>query len=138
MILKEILEDVLPTKWSRWTAVLTAASSITVLPLPYLWPFSVLIKTDTERQIFQALLLVSTFLIGTLICLLLVVIDYHKQAKKSLMKSINSKIHPYLLLKSMSTLMLLKTIKHRGTHNKSIQPSRNKRLLLLLLLYAPG
>lgn len=88
MDLKEILQDVLPTKWSRWIMVLTFLSLPGVSFLPHHWPFSILATTDTERQIFRVLLLVLTLLIGSWICLILVVIDRHRQIKK-----LNDKIH---------------------------------------------
>jgi len=82
MSLLTILEDILPTKWSRYIAGLTMLSVLPVSRLPLYWPLSTLVTTNTEIQLFRALLSVSTILIGALCCLALIIRDYHKKAKE--------------------------------------------------------
>lgn len=83
MYLKEILEDTLPTKWSRRIMGMTIVASPIAYILPKYWPFSILPMTDTVRQILQVLLSVSTLLIGTLACLILVIFAFHKQKEEN-------------------------------------------------------
>lgn len=73
-----ILEDVLPTKLSRWIAGLIVPSAIAVSSLPLFQPLSRLVTGETETHLLQALLLVSTLLAGALACLISVVRAFNK------------------------------------------------------------
>lgn len=79
MSLSTILEDMLPTKWSRYIAEMTVVVAIAAFPLPHYWPLSKLVTTNKEILLFQVLLSVSIVLIGALCCLVLIVRDYHKK-----------------------------------------------------------
>lgn len=81
MYLKEILETILPTRWSQYIMGMSIVASGFVYILPMFWPLSMLAMTNDARQIFQVLLSVSTLLLGTLICLTLVIVAFHKQRK---------------------------------------------------------
>lgn len=73
-----ILENVLPTKLSRWIAGLIMPSAIAVSSLPLFQPLSLLVTTETEIHLLQGLLLVSALLIGALACLISVIRDFNK------------------------------------------------------------
>jgi hypothetical protein len=81
LFLKEILEDALPTKWSKWSAGLTIVASPIAYILPLNWPLSMLSITNNERQMLQIMLLISTLFIGTLISLFLVIFAFRGQRK---------------------------------------------------------
>jgi len=80
MNLPTILKDILPTKWSRYIAALTALLVIPVSRLPLYWPLSKLVTTKIEIQLFQALLSILTILIGALI-ILIIVLNHLKNSK---------------------------------------------------------
>ena len=73
---KELVE-LLPTKWSRWTAGSSILLSVVAYNLPSLLPESVLAIQPLTLFLVKLLLSISTLLLGSLVTLALVVRAYN-------------------------------------------------------------
>lgn len=76
-----ILEDVLPTKMSRWSMGLTVLLVAPSTRLPLFWPVSGMVTTEKEILLLQTLLPISIVLIGTLISLISVINEFNRWNK---------------------------------------------------------
>lgn len=77
-----MLEDLLPTKWSRRTMELTIVLAGIIITLPVTLPSSMIATWSQTQLLLLIIMTISVLLIGALICLVLVVIAYNKKTKE--------------------------------------------------------
>lgn len=73
MVQLNVLEDILPTKWSRWSAATTILLTPLAYNLPSILPASWQAESEISSFLTRCILALLTLLIGTLVVLLLVI-----------------------------------------------------------------
>jgi len=82
MAWQKIIEDILPTKWSRAVAVLTVLAAAGAYNFPSLLPASLLPTAAEQLFLVRCLLFLAIFLAGTLAVLVLVVVHCSKISRE--------------------------------------------------------